>query len=58
MCIIRKKKYYAKANLFSLRFTYNLDINTRVINKRTNLGKIYLDSINVIITTNIEAKVT
>ena len=36
---------------------YNLLINTRVINKRTNLAKIYLENTYIVITSNIKANV-
>lgn len=37
---------------------YNLLINTRVINKRTNLGNIYFENTYIITTSNIKANVT
>jgi len=37
---------------------YNLLINIREINKRTNLGKMYFENTYIIITSNMKAKVT
>lgn len=37
---------------------YNLLINIRLKNKRTNLGKIYFEKIYIIIISNIKANVT
>lgn len=37
---------------------YNLLINTRVINKRTNLAKTYLENTYIVTTSNIKANVT
>ena len=37
---------------------YNLLINTRVINKRTNLGNMYFENAYIITTSNIKANVT
>jgi len=39
-------------------FSYNLLINTRLINKRTNLGNIYLDKRYIISTIYTNANVT
>lgn len=49
--IIKKKKISNKI------FNYNLLINTRVINKRTNLPKVYLENTYIVITSNIKANV-
>lgn len=47
-------------NFFSLKLylNYNLLINIREINKRTNLGNMYFENTYIIITSNINAKVT
>jgi len=37
---------------------YNLLINIRVINKRTNLGKMYFENTYINTTSNAKAKVT
>jgi len=37
---------------------YNLLINIREINKRTNLGNMYFENTYIIITSSIKAKVT
>lgn len=39
-------------------FNYNLLMNKRLKNKRTNLGKMNLDKIYIIATSKIKAKVT
>ena len=44
--------------IISIMFNYNLLINKRLKNKRTNLGKINLDKIYIIATSKIKAKVT
>lgn len=36
---------------------YNLSIKTRVVNKRTNLGKIYFENTYIIIISKIKAKI-
>ena len=47
--------YKLKYNRF---IYYNLLINIRDINKRTNLGNIYFEKTYIIITNNIKANVT
>jgi hypothetical protein len=41
-----------------MRIYYNLLINIRVINKRTNLGKMYFENTYINTTSNAKAKVT
>ena len=40
-----------------VRFNYNLVIKTRVLNKRTYLGKVYFENIYIINISKIKAKV-
>jgi len=44
--------------VFCMFFDYNLLMNKRLKNKRTNLGKINLDKIYIITTSRTKAKVT
>lgn len=61
MFFIYKKKLQdmllIKAYILS-NINYNLLINIRVVNKRTNLGNIYFENTYIIITSKIKAKVT
>ena len=41
-----------------MRIYYNLLINIRVINKRTNLGKMYFENTYISTTSDAKAKVT
>lgn len=41
-----------------LIYNYNLDINCRLKNKRTNLGKIYFENRKIIVISNTNANVT
>lgn len=47
-----------KGGRAKIRIYYNLLINIRVINKRTNLGKMYFENTYISTTSNAKAKVT
>lgn len=47
-----------KGGRAKIRIYYNLLINIRVINKRTNLGKMYFENTYINTTSNAKAKVT
>jgi len=48
-----KKYMHLQENIY-----YNLLINIRVVNKRTNLGNMYFENTYIIITSKIKANVT
>ena len=53
---LRSKEHGARLRIEAAN--YNLDMKTRVLNRRTNLGKMYFENIYIMTISKVKAKAT